>query len=232
MEKAKIVEQLKLDAQSIRGDYGENVSFNVKKRTGDKISDDYKCIRCGTRGKHFAHDCFAIKLTCKSCGKKGHIAKACISNKIKSVEQETNASDIFDNEIINDDNVPTNKIGHVLRIPKNTRKPHQTHTWSKNASNDVETNVNQYPVYKLTTPSQPRQIVSAGLSNQTHDKRSFNVKKHNNVNLRKHTGDFLHDKSDISKTYTSGENVSKHMGDDMEAYTCTEDGCDCDSFLY
>ena len=234
VEKAKIVEQLKLDAQSIRGDYGENVSFNVKKRTGgrDKISDDYKCIRCATRGKHLAHECFAIKLTCKSCGKKGHIAKACISNKIKSVEQESNASDTFENEM-SDDNMSTNKIGNVLRIPKNTHKPRQRHTWSKNEITGVEDNVNQYPVYTLTTPSQPKQIVSTGLSNQTYDKRSFNMRKHNNVKLRKHTGDILREyTSDNLKTYMCGENVRKHMGDDLDAYTCTEERCDCDSFLY
>ena len=82
VEKAKVIEQLKLDAQSITGDsLSMNTAYKVNK-SASVPSDSYKCIRCATYGKHFAHDCFAIKLTCKLCNKKGHIAKACMSRKI------------------------------------------------------------------------------------------------------------------------------------------------------
>ena len=41
------------------------------------VSSDYICIRCNTRGQHFAHKCFALKLKCQNCKKIGHVAKAC-----------------------------------------------------------------------------------------------------------------------------------------------------------
>ena len=39
------------------------------------------CIRCGTKARHFASDCFAKKLKCNSCTKFGHIERACKSKK-------------------------------------------------------------------------------------------------------------------------------------------------------
>ena len=87
VEKAKVVEQLKLDAQSIKGDSYVPQPINKVKKSGSKPPEDYKCIRCTKRGSHYANECFAIKLKCKLCTKTGHIAKACISKKIKNIQE-------------------------------------------------------------------------------------------------------------------------------------------------
>ena len=85
VQKAKMIEQLKLDAQDIKQDETIVRSYKVN---SNKISSSYKCIRCLTIGKHLAQNCFALKMTCNSCRKKGHLAKACISNKIRKVHEE------------------------------------------------------------------------------------------------------------------------------------------------
>ena len=43
----------------------------------NKVPANYTCIRCGTKAKHFARNCFALNITCNNCTKKGHLAKVC-----------------------------------------------------------------------------------------------------------------------------------------------------------
>ena len=87
VEKAKVLEQLRVDAQIIKG---ENVSstFKLKSKSSDKVSPDYKCYRCLSKGLHLAQNCFALNLTCHSCMKKGHIKRACNKNLIKMLQCE------------------------------------------------------------------------------------------------------------------------------------------------
>ena len=40
---------------------------------------NYTCICCGTKAKHFASDCYALKLKCNKCSKVGHLSKVCKS---------------------------------------------------------------------------------------------------------------------------------------------------------
>ena len=91
LEKAKIHEQLHIDAITIKGDNYEYERTHAIRKPGSAsvLSEKYVCIRCKARNKHLASECFAINLTCKSCGRKGHIAKACISkDKVKYIHND------------------------------------------------------------------------------------------------------------------------------------------------
>ena len=50
------------------------VKYKTVSENGKKIPKKSQCIRCGTKNKHFASDCFALNLKCKICSKVGHIA--------------------------------------------------------------------------------------------------------------------------------------------------------------
>ena len=47
---------------------------------GKPVPSDYICIRCNTKGNHFAHMCYALEMTCNNCKVKGHVSKACRKN--------------------------------------------------------------------------------------------------------------------------------------------------------
>lgn len=80
IEKAKMLEQLTHDAQDIKPDTSFKVSASYSgSGRGVAVPNHYTCIRCGTKAKHYAKDCFAIKLTCNICHKQGHLAKVCKS---------------------------------------------------------------------------------------------------------------------------------------------------------
>ena len=102
IEKAKLVEQLQLDAQTIKGESSGPVStFKVKKRLqSTKLTNDYRCIRCTARGDHLQEDCWALKdkVKCRSCSKEGHIAKACKSKKIKCLQENNLEEEEEDSE--------------------------------------------------------------------------------------------------------------------------------------
>ena len=85
LEKAKVLEQLKLDALSIRGAEALH-AYKVKPVSTTKLNDKYICIRCSARNQHLQSECWAIDLICKQCSKKGHVKKACLNKKfIKSL---------------------------------------------------------------------------------------------------------------------------------------------------
>ena len=90
VEKAKVVEQLKLDALSIKGDNSVPLpTYKVKKASNSKPAHDYRCHRCGSLGKHFVNECWALKLKCNLCHTIGHIARACLQKKkIKSIQDQ------------------------------------------------------------------------------------------------------------------------------------------------
>ena len=58
------------------------VKYKTVSENGTKIPKNYQCIRCGTKNKHFASDCFALNLKCKICSKVGHIRKASKATKL------------------------------------------------------------------------------------------------------------------------------------------------------
>ena len=101
VERAKTLEQLAHDAADMKPaekssspstfkiDRHENKSKTVSKKT----PDNYTCIRCGTRGKHVASKCFALKLTCNQCGKTGHLGKVCQTkfSRVNTVSGESDA---------------------------------------------------------------------------------------------------------------------------------------------
>ena len=99
VEKAKVLEQVTQDVDDINS--SDKIHFQNKiqlpsthVRKGPKpkpyekrsassktVSPSYKCIRCGTTGRHLAHECFALNITCRSCNKVGHLSKVCKSSK-------------------------------------------------------------------------------------------------------------------------------------------------------
>ena len=92
---AKLFEQAQQDVEDIHPD----TKFNVNKlRTQEDFSTavkkmpnkDYKCVRCGTKGKHYVQDCFALKLECNKCSKMGHIARVCKSKDKQSTNYVCN----------------------------------------------------------------------------------------------------------------------------------------------
>lgn len=111
IEKAKMFEQVSQDVEDIKPrDYSTNKvmpasSKEIPTSTAKSVSNNYICIRCGTKAKHFANECFALKLKCNSCGKIGHIGKACRSkNKPAFKNNDSNVSNyIFPEEESYDD---------------------------------------------------------------------------------------------------------------------------------
>ena len=88
VEKSKLLEQIRIDAEDIKSDpRGNNTTYKIKNESV-KLGPNYVCIRCTTRGKHLASECFALKLTCNSCKKEGHISRACKSKKVHNVNDD------------------------------------------------------------------------------------------------------------------------------------------------
>ena len=88
IEKAKTIEQLNIDVADMKPlnkTYSQNMikkssmnkSNGAKGGNKTKVSQTYKCCRCGKSGSHLAHECFALKLTCTKCQKLGHLSKVC-----------------------------------------------------------------------------------------------------------------------------------------------------------
>jgi hypothetical protein len=97
--RAKQLEQITADVEDIIPDRNEGKGYLNKYQQGSrpsykkegfekpyrqddkttKVHSNYTCIRCTTKGKHLAKECFALKLKCNKCGKLGHISKACKS---------------------------------------------------------------------------------------------------------------------------------------------------------
>lgn len=68
--------------------YRQGTSQNV-------IPPDYKCIRCGQIGKHFAHECFALNKTCFKCKKTGHLSSVCRSKLSTSASHKLEENEDF-----------------------------------------------------------------------------------------------------------------------------------------
>ena len=82
---------------------------------GKKVPVNYKCIRCGEMSKHFAHECWALEKSCRSCGRKGHIAKVC-----RAKSSINNASDETCSEAGSTGRgAAANKCAHVPPAPTN-----------------------------------------------------------------------------------------------------------------
>ena len=78
VEHAKLVHQIRHDASTIiQGDRSIFEPVFRVTNSGAAVPADYICIRCSSKGKHFAHNCFALQLTCNVCHKIGHIGIAC-----------------------------------------------------------------------------------------------------------------------------------------------------------
>ena len=90
VERTKIIDQLPHDIADVKPEakYLQNFKLeHAKPAKNTKVPDNYQCIRCTARGKHFAKNCFAIPLKCSKCLKQEHIAKACKSKRsIHNVE--------------------------------------------------------------------------------------------------------------------------------------------------
>lgn len=88
VEKAKLLEQICADAQDIKPEQVPNYKVDRYEGNANKgdnaVPGNYVCVRCGSKAKHLARNCFAINLTCNICSKKGHIARACKSKMSKS----------------------------------------------------------------------------------------------------------------------------------------------------
>lgn len=91
---AKLIEQALRDVEDINPDEKhyqqatnsvEEINKVQQNRTdsgsfhSNKVPANYTCIRCGTKAKHFARNCFALNVTCNKCSKTGHLAKVCKS---------------------------------------------------------------------------------------------------------------------------------------------------------
>lgn len=63
----------------------DNNHRNAKK----KIPSSYVCIRCGSKAKHYANECYAINTKCLKCSKVGHLSRVCKSK----VSQNSNHID-------------------------------------------------------------------------------------------------------------------------------------------
>ena len=105
VEKAKMIEAFSSDVQNIKF---EKVSTHAVKSTHktavhkEEVPNSYVCIRCSARGKHFAHDCYALKMTCRKCNKLGHLAKFCKAKKGQSCTYAIHTH-------MEDDMAPTNR---------------------------------------------------------------------------------------------------------------------------
>lgn len=94
VDKAKLLEQISHDAHDIRPN--ENVyavkSDKYGKNKSSNVPQNYTCIRCGSKGKHLARNCYALDMTCNQCQRTGHLSKACKSNKKSSQAKQITAS--------------------------------------------------------------------------------------------------------------------------------------------
>ena len=125
VEKAKIMEQLRLDAQSIKSHDVSNSTFKVNKPP-IKLDQKYKCIRCTARGKHLASDCWAIKLKCNLCSNIGHIGKACLNKKIKSIQEQNYGEEAGENQNSNGEGSVIGQLrGTWHQSRTNQRPPHK-----------------------------------------------------------------------------------------------------------
>ena len=84
VEKAKLFEQISVDAQSMSQEPQNTFKIVSSNESGASTSvstvpDNYVCIRCGAKSKHFARNCYALNIECRKCSKQGHIAKVCKS---------------------------------------------------------------------------------------------------------------------------------------------------------
>lgn len=75
---AKLSEQTMMDAQDMKNEATQSSTERVHTTISkNSVPENYTCIRCGAKRKHFASDCFALKKKCNFCKKFGHLEKVC-----------------------------------------------------------------------------------------------------------------------------------------------------------
>ena len=115
VERAKIIEQISIDVEDIAPHNQDSraqaykISGNHKKspthhqshkdKSSNVPNNKYRCYRCGSTGKHFANQCYALSKTCNKCNKKGHLSPVCRS-KPSSQNGKQNNSNQF-NYVVN-----------------------------------------------------------------------------------------------------------------------------------
>ena len=78
-------------AQSKGNQQKKNNNNNNKGQVNSNSTKVYKCYRCGHSDA--AHDCKAVKATCKYCGKVGHYAGVCNKKKNDSNKPRANLTE-------------------------------------------------------------------------------------------------------------------------------------------
>ena len=142
VERAKVLNQVVKDVEEInpRAEISLNSvskhGSNTKKKVTNSANKNYKCIRCGTTGKHTADKCWAIKLRCHNCQKYGHVSKACRSRKQKSHGRKS------DEDADNTDYISIHTIFEQLDA-ENTQDSNDMY-----ASADEEPNERRMPIKK------------------------------------------------------------------------------------
>ena len=133
VERAKMMEQMLLDVEDINPTEPCDKYLQQHKlqrtqqranQTTKTVPKDYKCIRCGQTGNHFAHDCFAINKTCYKCQKMGHLSSVCRSKTTTSA-----ANNLTDND----------SSGNAGNYAAPQRACTDTPTRSERADKDVHT---------------------------------------------------------------------------------------------
>ena len=89
VEKAKFLEQLSSDAQDIQFEPKMHSNYKLVSSSDESVSKSkipasYICIRCGSKAKHRASQCYAKNMKCNKCSKIGHLGKVCKSAKYRS----------------------------------------------------------------------------------------------------------------------------------------------------
>ena len=91
VERAKIVEQIALDVEDINPTL-KTFALQPKRQEENKVAPTYICYRCGSRGKHYINECYALEMKCLKCGKLGHLAKMCRTKAVSKSESTTTKS--------------------------------------------------------------------------------------------------------------------------------------------
>ena len=124
VQRAKLLEQASIDVEDInpvRIHKTANPTTN-KKYDSKPVPSNYTCIRCGTKAKHYANKCYALKMTCNICSNKGHLAKVCRSKKKTAVTQRSYFVDEREEAAEEVDHCQYVTINHLKGSTKNSNE--------------------------------------------------------------------------------------------------------------
>ena len=97
VKKAKMLHTFSNDVENIKQEDRCHVMQKEETRSRSKaVPRNYVCIRCGAKEKHYANECFALKLKCNKCSRIGPLARCCKSKK--------NVNALTDAQFMNIDN--------------------------------------------------------------------------------------------------------------------------------